>query len=86
VDGKFLDVIQNRRIPKDPNDVSMTISTVYENRPDLLAFDLYGDPRLWWVFAARNPNRLGNDPYFDFKTGITIFVPTLSTLKAVLGL
>lgn len=85
VEGKFLDVMKFRPIPKDPSDAVITITAVYENRPDLLAFDLYGDARLWWVFAVRNQNRLGEDPYFNFTAGTTIYVPRLDTLKAALG-
>lgn len=86
VNGKFLDVMIYRPIPRLPSDVLMTITKVYEYRPDLLAYDLYSDSRLWWVFAARNPNRLGEDPYFDFVTGVNIYVPKLDTLKTVLGI
>lgn len=84
--GNFLDFMVNRPIPKQPSDVLYTIPQVYQYRPDLLAFDLYTDSRLWWVFAARNPNKLGPDPYFDFKTGIEIYIPKLDTLKQVLGI
>jgi hypothetical protein len=64
----------------------MQITKVYEFRPDLLAYDLYGDSKLWWVFAVRNPNRLGEDPYFNFTSGLEIYVPKLDTLKAALGI
>ena len=84
--GNFLDFMSYRPIPKIPSDVLMTITKVYEYRPDLLAYDLYGDSRLWWVFAERNPNRIGKDPYFDFIAGIQIYVPKLDTLKQVLGI
>jgi hypothetical protein len=50
-----------------------------------LAFDLYSDARLWWVFAQRNPNTLV-DPLGDFTTGTTIFLPKLANLKSALGL
>ena len=86
VDRKFLDVMTHRPIPKKSDDVLVTISTAYENRPDLMAFDLYGDAKLWWVFAARNPNKLGADPYFNFTAGTEIFVPKLSTLQTALGI
>lgn len=86
VKNNFLDVMINRPVPQDPSDVYMLITQVYEYRPDLLAFDLYGDPKLWWVFAARNPNRLGANPYFDFKAGVEIYVPTESALRAYLGI
>ena len=83
--NKFLDVMVNRPIPMSPSDVYYTILPVYEYRPDMFAYDMYGDPRLWWVFAQRNPNRL-KDPLFDFKAGLGIYVPKLDTLKQVLGL
>lgn len=86
VNGKYLDVMIYRPIPRLTSDVFYTITKTYEYRPDLLAYDLYGDAKLWWVFAARNPNRLGPDPYFDFTAGISIYIPTLATLKQVLGI
>jgi hypothetical protein len=86
VGNKFLDVVTYRDIPFEPTDVFMTITQVYEFRPDLLAFDLYRNPKLWWVFAARNPNALGADPYFNFKTGVGIYIPTQKTLQSALGI
>lgn len=82
--AQFLDVMINRPIPMLSSDLYFEIKPVYEYRPDLLAYDLYGDSRLWWVFAQRNPNKL-KDPLFDFKTGVTIYLPKLDTLKQVLG-
>ena len=84
VNAKFLDVMVNRPIPLNPSDIYYQIPQIYEYRPDLLAYDLYGDSRLWWVFAQRNPNRL-KDPYFDFKAGVGIYIPKLDTLARVLG-
>lgn len=84
--NKFLDFMVNRTIPSQPSDVLYELPAVYQYRPDLLAFDLYKDSRLWWVFAARNPNRLSFDPYFDFVTGVQFYVPTDTTLKQVLGI
>lgn len=84
--NSFLDVLKYRPIPRDSSDVYFTITQVYEFRPDLLAFDLYGDANLWWVFAERNPNTLSKDPYFDLKAGTKIYIPQLSTLQQVLGI
>lgn len=86
VSNKFLDVLTYRPIPFNPQDVLMTITPVYEFRPDLLAYDLYSDSRLWWVFSARNPNLLGPDPYFNMVSGLQIYVPTQDTLQRVLGI
>jgi hypothetical protein len=83
---KYLDFMTFRPIPSLPSDVLYTLPEVYQYRPDLLAYDLYSDSRLWWVFAARNPNRLGVDPYFDFVTGIQIYIPKLETLTQSLGI
>jgi hypothetical protein len=85
VNNKFLDVMVNRTIPMQPSDVYWEITQVYQYRPDMLAYDLYSDSRLWWVFAQRNPNRL-KDPYFDFVTGVGIYIPKLELLKQTLGL
>ena len=85
VNNKFLDVMVNRPIPPRPNDVYWTVTQVYEYRPDLLAYDFYNDSRLWWVFSQRNPNTL-KDPYFDFKTGVSIFIPQMDLLTQVLGI
>lgn len=81
---KYLDIMVNRPVNSQPSDVFYTLPKVYEYRPDLLAYDLYNDPRLWWVFAQRNPNKL-KDPYFDFISGIQIYIPKLDYLKQTLG-
>ena len=85
VNNQFLDVMINRQVPMQPSDIYWEITQVYEYRPDLLAYDLYSNSRLWWVFASRNPNRL-KDPYFDFVTGVGIYLPKLDLLKQVLGI
>lgn len=80
----FLDVMVNRPIPKEPDDITFTINATYQYRPDLLAYDLYDNSTLWWVFYQRNPNTLQAPP-LDFKVGTTIFLPKITTLKAALG-
>jgi hypothetical protein len=80
----FLDVMVNRPIPKDPDDRLFTINQTYQYRPDLLAFDLYDTPTLWWVFYQRNPNTLQAPP-LDFKIDTVIYLPKITTLRTVLG-
>lgn len=82
---QFLDVMINRSIPVDPTDKQWIITQAYNLRPDMLAYDLYGDSKLWWVFAQRNPNRL-KDPLFDFVEGTTIYLPNVTALQQALGL
>ena len=69
---------------KYADDVLYTIEPQYSRRPDLLAFDLYQSPKLWWVFAQRNPDVL-QDPVFDFTPGTEIYLPKGNALKDTLG-
>jgi hypothetical protein len=80
----FLETMVNRPIPKENDDISFTINTTYQYRPDLLAFDLYGNAGLWWVFYQRNPNTLQAPP-LDFAVGTLIYLPKMTTLKTALG-
>jgi len=82
--NQFLDFMVNRPVTVDPTDDYWTITATYNMRPDMLAYDLYGSSKLWWVFAQRNPNRL-KDPLFDFVEGTGIYIPKLSTLQQSLG-
>ena len=83
--GKYLDFWKQRPIPSRSNDVLFEINTIYNLRPDLLANDLYGNSKLWWIFAERNPNVL-KDPLGDFILGIKIFLPQKDLLFSALGL
>ena len=80
-----LDFLVPRTITAEQDDVLYTIDRTYAYRPDLLAYDLYGTPRLWWVFAQRNPDTI-EDPIYDFAPGVTIQLPKLSNLKSNLGI
>ena len=80
----FLDVMTNRPIPKENDDQLFKINTTYQYRPDLLAFDLYDNAGLWWVFYQRNPNTLQAPP-LDFAADIVIYLPKITTLRNVLG-
>jgi alpha-L-fucosidase len=82
--GQFLDVMINRPVTKKDDDILYRIDKVYEYRPDVLAFDMYGDSALWWVFAQRNPNVL-KDPLMDFRAGTEIYIPKKTTLQQDLG-
>ena len=81
----YLDVLRIRPVSSEIDDFYYTIEPQYTYRPDLLAFDLYGDASLWWVFIQRNLDVL-QDPVFDFIPGTKIYIPKGSALKSVLGL
>tara|TARA_B100000900_G_scaffold355120_1_gene324200 strand:- start:92 stop:391 length:300 start_codon:yes stop_codon:yes gene_type:complete len=73
-----------RTITAEQDDRTYTIERTYAYRPDLLAYDLYGTPRLWWVFAQRNPDQI-EDPIYDFKPGVTIQLPKANNISNDLG-
>ena len=81
--GNFLDVANFPSIPAEVDDVVFIINKTYQFRPDLLAYDLYGDAGLWWVFALRNPNYI-EDPVFDMRIGKSIYLPKKTSLMSVL--
>lgn len=81
----YLDVISFRDIPSERDDIVFEVTATYEFRPDLLAYDIYKDASLWWVFAVRNKTIL-KDPVYDLKAGIKIYLPKMSTMKTVLGI
>jgi hypothetical protein len=83
--GSYLDVITFRNLPIQQDDVWFEITSQYEFRPDLLAYDLYQDPTLWWVFAVRNKDTI-KDPIYDMYAGQAIYLPKMSTLKKYLGI
>jgi membrane-bound lytic murein transglycosylase MltF len=83
--NEFLDLMSNRPITTLVTDTHWEITATYHLRPDLLAFDLYQDSKLWWVFAQRNPNTL-KDPLYDFTAGTSIYLPEFNTLQEDLGL
>jgi hypothetical protein len=81
----YLDVMKFRDIPAETDDILFEVTSTYENRPDLLAYDLYSDVNLWWVFAVRNKSII-KDPTFDLVAGVKIYLPKLSSIKKSLGI
>lgn len=81
----YLELLRIRPVPEEADDISYTIESQYEHRPDLLSYDLYGTPKLWWVFVQRNMEVI-KDPIYDFKPGTTIRLPKKSNLNRYLGI
>lgn len=84
VAGGYLGIINFIDLPSEVDDIQFSITSLYMHRPDLLAYDIYGDPQLWWVFAVRNKDVL-RDPVYDFVPGQVIFLPKLETIKQAIG-
>lgn len=81
----YLGIWNPRPIPASEDDYEYIIQPQYNYRPDLLAYDLYGNPKLWWVFTQRNIDILF-DPIYDFRTGVSIKLPRKSSLLSTLGI
>lgn len=80
----YLSTITFRNIPAEKDDILFEVPSKYHNRPDLLAYDLYDDVNLWWVFAVRNKNKI-KDPVYDLVSGISIYLPKITSIRKVLG-
>ena len=80
----YLDVMTNRSFPRESDDQILVITLTYQYGPDMLAFDLYDNAGLWWVFYQRNPNTLTKPP-LDFKVNVQIYIPKITTLRNALG-
>lgn len=81
----YLDTMSWRKVPTSADDILFTVTKAYQHRPDLLAYHLYGDVNLWWVFTARNPTIL-EDPVFDLVAGVQIYLPQQALMKKTLGI
>jgi hypothetical protein len=84
VNGQYLDILRIRPIPAESDDILYTIESQYAYRPDLLAYDLYGSNKLWWVFAQRNMDVI-KDPVYDMIPGTEIYLPKGDSLASRLG-
>jgi hypothetical protein len=80
----YLELLEIRPVPAESDDFRYVIENQYRHRPDLLAYDLYGNPKLWWVFVQRNMSVL-KDPIYDFEPGTSIYLPKRSNLEKFLG-
>ena len=84
VQNQYLDILAIRPIPAEADDLLYTVQTQYTYRPDLLAYDLYGSEKLWWVFAQRNMDVI-KDPVYDLVAGVKIYLPKGDNLAQQLG-
>jgi hypothetical protein len=75
INNQYLDILNIDNIDIDNTTTeTITLAAQYDEKPDLLAHDLYGNAKLWWVFPLFNQDMLV-DPIMDFKSGMKITVP-----------
>jgi hypothetical protein len=80
----YLNLLEIRPVPSEPDDFRYVIENQYRHRPDLLAYDVYGNAKLWWVFVQRNMSVI-KDPIYDFEPGTVIYLPKKTNLAKFLG-
>lgn len=74
VTNTYLDLYVPPLEPDFDSSISYTIEQKYHLRPDLLAYDMYGDSKYWWLFALYNKDKI-KDPLFDMKAETQILIP-----------
>lgn len=79
--GRRLGWWERKLFTTSSTDIEFTITPKYQYRPDILAYDLYGDSELQWFIMQYN-NVI--DLYSDFITGNVITLPTESRLRTEL--
>lgn len=72
--GFYLDLWQPVEITLSDLDKFVTIDNKFHKRPDLFAYEQYGNAKLFWVFLQANKDLL-EDPIEDFVAGMRIRVP-----------
>jgi hypothetical protein len=80
----YLNLLEIRPVPAEADDFRYVIENQYRHRPDLLAYDVYGNAKLWWVFVQRNMSVI-KDPIYDFEPGTVIYLPKKTNLSKFLG-
>lgn len=84
-DGNFRGYYEHVTIPKDSRtDYTITVQKKYHQHPGVLANDLYGEKKLFWVFMYFNRDTIF-DPIFDLKENMVITVPVRERLLSSLG-
>ena len=74
INKKYLETYQPPITINFENTRTIELTAKHNMRPDVLAYELYEDASLWWVFTLYNRNKI-QDPIFDFKPGLKIRVP-----------
>lgn len=73
----FYETYEVRVIPYSEGDIYHEVTAGEEGRLDLLAFDYYGNPALWWIIAEANDIVV---PIKDVYAGLVLRVPDPSSV------
>lgn len=72
--GGYTDIYEPPLVPDFAKTTRFTITQKYVRRPDILAYELYGDSKFWWIFPLYNRNSIV-DPINDFTLNKVLLVP-----------
>lgn len=75
VTNGYTDIYVPPLVPDFSKTTVFEITQKYVNRPDILAYELYGDAKFWWIFPLYNKNSIVN-PINDFTLGLRINIPS----------
>ena len=78
--NRYYKNIEYPPIPEDINDTYIISKST--DRLDLLAFDYYRNPQLWWIISKANPNKVKRDSFF-LNPGLQIRIPSQSNVSAI---
>lgn len=70
-------------VPYRYSDIFHTVKINEVGRLDLIAYQYYKNPLLWWVIAQANDIY---DPFTDMQLGMSIRIPLLETLYGYKGI
>jgi len=71
-------LLRNRlSIPESGQDLFLSIEGKHIKRPDLISFESYGRPELFWAIMDINNVR---QPLFDLRVGQQLRIPPLSVV------
>lgn len=80
--GRFAGYYVHRSVDPHQDDAIVKVSTRWHQRPDLMSYDLYGNPDLFVVIAVRNKLQ---DPIYDLVEGIDVVVPSADRARQLTG-
>ena len=55
----------------------------FVNRPESISFEVYGNPKHWWIIAMANDI---TDPFIGFTKGKKLKIPDLDLVKRAFGM
>lgn len=77
-EGRFSGPYIHKSVPVASDDFYYTVTERQHQAPDVLAYDLYADWRLWWLIPLLNELE---DPTFDLKAGAKLRCPSVKRAK-----